>query len=158
MQPFVSILIPIRNEVDSIEDCLAGVFSQDYPMERIEILVADGMSDDGTQQKLQTLQDEHPNLFVFDNPQKIVPTGLNILIGHANGEVIIRVDGHTIINPDYVTQCVRLLETSGADNVGGRMDARRENFFGEVVALATSSPFGIGGVLKIYFLDFSILF
>ncbi|MDY6847321.1 MAG: glycosyltransferase family 2 protein [Chloroflexota bacterium] len=142
---FVSILIPIRNEADTIRHCLDAVLGQDYPPERTEILVADGMSDDGTRNKLEALQEQHPNLYVFDNPKKIVPTGLNILIGQAKGEVIIRVDGHTIINPDYVRQCVRLLRSSGADNVGGRMDARGENFFGEVVALATSSLFGIGG-------------
>ena len=145
VHPYVSILIPIRNEVDTIERCLDAVLAQDYPADCMEILVADGMSVDGTRHKLEALQEQHPNLYVFDNPKKIVPTGLNILIGQAKGEVIIRVDGHTIINPDYVRQCVRLLRSSGADNVGGRMDARGEFFFGEVVALATSSPFGIGG-------------
>ena len=145
LQPFVSVLIPIRNEAYSIEDCLVAVFKQDYPADCMEILVADGMSDDGTRQKLHALQQEHPNLFVFDNTKKIVPTGLNIMIEKSKGEVIIRVDGHTIISPDYVRQCVRLLKSSGAENVGGRMNARGENFFGEVVALATSSPFGIGG-------------
>jgi GT2 family glycosyltransferase len=143
--PFISILIPVRNEADTIERCLDAVFTQDYSADLMGILVADGMSDDGTRQILQDLQERHPNLFIYDNPKKIVPTGLNILIGEAKGEVLVRVDGHTIISPDYVTQCVNLLESSGADNVGGRMDARGENFFGEVVALATSSPFGIGG-------------
>jgi len=143
--PFVSILIPIRNEAACIEECLEAVLAQDYPHDRFEILVADGMSNDGTREKLFQIQKLHPQLHVFTNHREIVPTGLNKLIRQALGEILIRVDGHTIIHPDYIRNCVELLQSSGADNVGGRMNAQGNDFLSHVVAAATSSPFGVGG-------------
>jgi succinoglycan biosynthesis protein ExoA len=74
----------------------------------------------------------------------IVPIGLNIALRQAHGEIIIRVDGHTEIAPDYVRQCVEALRRSGADNVGGKMTANSIGNFGKSVMLATSSPFGVG--------------
>jgi hypothetical protein len=82
---------------------------------------------------------------VYENPSKIVPTGLNILIHNSRGEILIRVDGHTIIQRDYVRNCVELLLHSKADNVGGRMNTIGESNFEQVVAYVTSSPFGVGG-------------
>ncbi|MGI6740033.1 MAG: glycosyltransferase family 2 protein [Brevefilum sp.] len=143
--PFVSILIPIRNEIKHIEHCLDAVLNQDYPAGKMEILIADGMSDDGTREILKLYMDQHSQIRVYDNPRKVVATGLNLLISQTKGEVLIRVDGHTIVYPDYVRNCVELLHTSVADNVGGRMDAKGENFIGNVVAIATSTPFGVGG-------------
>jgi GT2 family glycosyltransferase len=89
----------------------------------------------------------HPDiaLTVSDNVGQIVATGLNRALEQAKGEVIVRVDGHTIIAANYITECVAALRRSRADNVGGRMDAVSETRFGQAVALATSSPFGIGG-------------
>ncbi|MEW6716789.1 MAG: glycosyltransferase family 2 protein [Chloroflexota bacterium] len=161
--PFVSLLLPIRNEARYIQRCLNAVLAQDYPPDRLEILIADGMSTDGTRDIIQQVIKKHnkiirehsshslqkkntfPNIQLIDNPQQIVPTGLNLGLQHARGEIIIRVDGHTVIAPDYVRQCVDALARSGADNVGGRMNAVGENAFGRAVALATSSPFGVGG-------------
>jgi hypothetical protein len=79
-----------------------------------------------------------------DNPGRIVPTGFNAALARAGGEVIVRVDGHTIIAPDYVSECVSALAASGADNVGGRMDAEGGGPVATAIALATSSPFGVG--------------
>lgn len=143
-KPSVSILIPIRNEAAYIERCLDAVLHQDYSGE-MECLVADGMSTDATRQIVQAYQQKYANLQMVDNPGKIVPTGLNRLIPLAKGDIIIRVDGHTILAPDYVRQCVETLHRSGADNVGGRMNAGGATLFGKTVALATSTPFGIGG-------------
>jgi GT2 family glycosyltransferase len=91
------------------------------------------------------LQATHPNLELVDNPGRIVATGLNAALARARGQVIVRVDGHTIIARDYVSECVAALERSGADNAGGRMDAMSGNQFGQAVSVATSSPFGVGG-------------
>jgi len=144
--PFVSLVLPIYNEAVYIEHCLQAVFSQDYSGE-IEILVADGMSTDKTRQVINELIKCHPEitLDILDNPGKIVPIGINIALQKARGDVIIRVDGHTIIAPDYVSQCVEALQRTDADNVGGRMNKIGIKRFGNVVALATSTPFGIGG-------------
>lgn len=137
--------MPIRNEARYIRRSLGAVLTQDYPAERIEVIVADGMSTDGTREIIQSLQVEHPNLHLIDNLGKFVPTGLNAAIRQATGDIVIRVDGHTEIAPDYVRQCVETLERTGADNVGGCMTAVASGFFGRAVALATSTPFGVGG-------------
>ena len=143
--PSVSLLLPIRNEEKYIQRTLDSILTQDYLSEKIEILIADGMSTDRTREIVQTYQQQHENIQLYDNPKQIVPTGLNLLIAQAKGDILIRVDGHTVLETDYIGACVDALTRTGADNVGGRMNAIGENFFGEVVALATSSPFGVGG-------------
>jgi len=139
--------MPIRNEADFIARSLGAVLAQDYPADRLEVLIADGMSTDDTRAIVQQLAARHPHIQVrlIDNPGKIVPTGFNAALAQARGDVIVRVDGHTVIAPDYVRECVAVLEQSGADNVGGRMTAVSTSPWGQAVALATSSPFGVGG-------------
>jgi succinoglycan biosynthesis protein ExoA len=144
---FVSIILPIKNESAYIEQGLLAILAQGYPTDRMEILIADGLSTDDTCKIVKEFFAKYPHLQIniLDNPDKIVPTGMNIALRRAKGEIIIRVDGHTIIAPDYVSQCVETLQRTQADNVGGKMNAIGFNFFGKVVALATSTPFGIGG-------------
>ena len=142
--PLVSVIMPIRNEAEHIERCLDAVVGQDYPVDRLDVIVVDGMSDDDTREITSGYVQGYPNVHLLDNPQRIVPTALNIGIRAARGDIIIRVDGHTTIAPDYIHQCVTTLERTGADNVGGRMDAQAPGYFGKAVALATSSPFGVG--------------
>jgi glycosyltransferase involved in cell wall biosynthesis len=144
-RPFVTVIMPIRNEARFIARSLAAVLEQDYPVDRLEILVADGMSDDGTRDIVRALCARRPGLRLVDNPGQIVASGLNRAIREARGQVVVRVDGHTLIARDYVSECVGALQRSTADNVGGRMEARGDGRFGEAVALATSSPFGVGG-------------
>ncbi len=143
--PTVSVIMPIRNEGESLRESLRAVLNQDYPHDLVEIVVADGMSDDCTRNIVREFQAVHPNLKLVDNPGRIVPTGMNAAIGVSSGQVIVRVDGHTIIDDDYVGACVDELDRSGADNVGGRMVGVGEGRFARAVALATSSPFGVGG-------------
>ena len=111
----------------------------------MEIIIADGLSTDNTKEVVETFKPSDIPLIWLDNPDKIVPTGLNLAIRQARGDVIIRVDGHTTLASDYVQQCVLALQCSGAENVGGRMNPVGKNTFGKAVALATSSPFGVGG-------------
>ncbi len=145
--PFVSVIMPIRNEAAFIERSLGAVLAQDYPHDRMEVLVADGMSTDGTRAVVERLVAQHADIPVHlvDNPGQIVPTGFNAALARARGDVIVRVDGHTIVAPNYVRECVAAIERSGADNVGGPMRAVGTTAFGQAVALATSSPFGVGG-------------
>jgi len=143
--PVVSMILPIRNEAEAIGRCLDSIIVQEYARERIETIVVDGMSEDCTREIVEEFASHHPNIRLLSNTRRIVPVALNIGIRAARGSIIVRVDGHTAIAPDYVEQCVAALQRTGADNVGGRMDARSTGFFGETVALATSSPFGIGG-------------
>jgi len=143
--PLISILIPIRNEAAYIQRCLEAVLAQDYPADRLEILIADGLSQDGTREILIELQEAHPLINVFDNPAGIVPTALNILIPEAKGEILIRVDGHCVIAPDYVSNCVTHLQEAQVDGVGGPMQSIGEDHNSKVIALAMSSKFGVGG-------------
>ena len=142
--PFVSILMPIRNEKENIEATLLAVLAQDYPRERMEIIVVDGLSTDNTREIVGKFRDKHGNIRLLDNPGKIVPKGMNIALKKAKGDVIIRVDGHTIITPDYVKLCIETIKRTNADNVGGCMTAKGESPFGDAVAIATSTKFGIG--------------
>ena len=145
----VSVVIPARNESRRIDDCLRAVLTQDYPPDRMEVIVADGMSDDDTRAKVAAAASAYggaggPRVRVIDNPGRIVPTGMNRAIEAAVGEIIVRVDGHTIIDPDYVSRCVETLERTGADGAGGTMTPIADGAFSGAVALATSTPFGVG--------------
>lgn len=141
--------MPIRNEASFIARSLGAVLAQDYPPDRMEVLVVDGMSTDGTRDRVKSLMrdrsdDSSPQIKLLDNPKKIVPTALNIGLRHAKGDIIIRVDGHCEIPPDYVRKCVKLLQETEADNVGGLQWSVGENAFAHAVGLATRSPFGAG--------------
>ena len=138
----VTVIMPIRNERDFVERSLGAVLDQNYPHESLEVLVVDGMSTDGTTEYVRNHPDARVRL--VENPGKIVSKGLNLGILEAQGDIIVRIDGHTIIARDYVRCCVEALVRSGADNVGGRMNATGSTRFGRAVAIATSSPFGVG--------------
>ena len=137
--------MPVRSEAGFIERSVGAVLSQDYPRDRMEIIVADGLSDDGTREIIKSARENDSRIVLVDNPGKIVSTGLNAALRLAKGEIIIRVDGHTIIACDYLRECVTALEQSGADNVSGPMRATGDGVFGQAVACATSSRFGVGG-------------
>jgi succinoglycan biosynthesis protein ExoA len=143
--PLVTVVMPVRNEGAFIERSLGAVLAQDYPNDRLEVIVADGMSSDGTRDRVLALSQTNQNVRLIDNPQNIVATGLNLALCEARGEFVVRVDGHTIIAPDYVRNCVNALVRSGADNAGGRMYPTGESMFGNAVATAMCSRFGVGG-------------
>ena len=143
--PFVSVVIPIRNEEDFIARCLQSVVDQDYPHDRMEVLVVDGRSEDRTREIVAEFGSRYPMIKLLDNPKLSTPAGLNIGIREAKGDVIVRVDGHCVLEADYVRQCVRCLRETGADNVGGLMKTVGEGYVAQVIALAINSFFGSGG-------------
>lgn len=142
--PFVSALIPIRNEERHIARCLDSILAGDYPTDRLEVLVIDGMSTDRSRSVVLEYSKRYPRLRLLENPRRIIPTALNIGIAEARGQVIIRMDAHATYAPDYVRQCVTLLQTTGAANVGGVLAAVGTDYASNAVAVATTSPFGIG--------------
>jgi succinoglycan biosynthesis protein ExoA len=144
MPPFVTVVLPVRNEGAFIRRSLGSVLAQDYPDSLLEVIVADGMSSDGTREEVRQLQKVHPNLQLIDNLGKIVPTGLNAAIAQARGDIIVRVDGHCEIAPDYVRRCVANLETAGVEAVGGPLITVGETPLAEVIATAMSTSFGVG--------------
>ena len=143
--PLVSVIMPVRDEAAYIERSLGSVLAQDYPADRLEILVVDGMSNDGTREHVAAARAIRPNLRLLDNPRGIVPPGLNIGIAQARGDIIVRVDGHCEIAPDYVRRCVEHLLVDGVEAVGGPIETIGETDEAQAIALAMSSWFGVGG-------------
>lgn len=137
--------MPIRNEQAYIERSLGAVLAQDYPAELLEILVVDGMSKDGTRELVLDIAANDARVQLLDNPAGIVPPGLNLGINQASGEIIVRVDGHCEIAPDYVSHCVQHLLEDGVDGVGGPIETVGETTAAQAIALAMSSWFGVGG-------------
>ncbi len=84
--PLVSVIMPVRNEANFIERSVGAVLAQDYPRERLEILIADGMSNDGTREVISSLQQAHANVKLIDNPDGIVSAGLNAALRQAKGD------------------------------------------------------------------------
>lgn len=143
-KPFVSFIIPMRNEQGWIERCLGSVLAQEWPSDRMEILIADGQSDDRSLEILARMQAADDRIRVFENPGRIVPTGMNLAIRQARGSIIARVDAHTMIEPDYLRVGVELLERAGAANVGGPMVCLGGSPIADAIAAAMGSRFGIG--------------
>lgn len=143
--PFVSIIMAVRNEAGYIARSLAAVLAQGYPRDRVEIIVADGDSDDDTRRIIEALQLENANLHLIHNPGKIVSCGLNLALRQAKGEIIVRIDGHCEIASDYLRRCVELLQTEEVGCVGGPVTTVGETYTARVIAAAMSSPFGVGG-------------
>lgn len=141
----VSIIVPCRNERDYIRDFVRNVFSQQPIDGNYELIIADGMSDDGTRKILEVSVEQYPRLVILDNTERTTPFALNRAISAAKGEIIIRMDVHTKYAPDYVKQCVAVLNETAADNVGGPWRAAGKTYRQEAIAIAFQSPFSSGG-------------
>jgi cellulose synthase/poly-beta-1,6-N-acetylglucosamine synthase-like glycosyltransferase len=124
VNPFISIVVPIRNEEATIERLARSLLDQDYPHDRYEILMCDGGSTDRTHAILRGV-DTTGRIRVLDNPGRTAPAALNVAIAAARGEIVTRVDGHSYVASDYLSRIVAVMEESGEAVVGGpvRMDA-----------------------------------
>lgn len=149
--PMVSVVAPCRNEARFIEKTVRTILENDYPSDRLEILVVDGMSTDGTRDIVKKLCSQDARISLLDNPQEIVPTAMNIGIMAARGEYIARIDCHTELGSDYIGKCVELAERAGADNAGGYWVTLPggDTPVAKAVAVATSTRFGVGNSVKI---------
>lgn len=148
-KPYVSLVIPCRNEEKFIGMCLDSVIVNDYPKDRFEVLVVDGMSKDGTRKIVKGYVKEHPFIKLFDNPKKIIPSAMNIGIKNAMGEIIMKIDSHARYSEEYISKCVSFLFEYNADNVGGVIVAlpRNNTTVGKAIAFSLSHPFGVGNSL-----------
>jgi len=144
-EPLVSVLVPMRNEERYIEACLRSLAGQDYPHDRFEVLAIDGASTDRSRDLAhQFAARSDLDLRLLDNPAQKTAPGLNIGLEAARGEVIVRVDAHAEVAPDFLSQSIAALRETDADAVGGPIQSVAEGLVGEAIALAMSSPFGIG--------------
>jgi glycosyltransferase involved in cell wall biosynthesis len=142
--PLVSVILPCRNEEPYIADCVQSILRQEAVPAGLEVIVADGMSDDGTREIVHELATRDRRLRIVDNPARIVSAGLNAAIRLAKGEIIIRMDAHTTYASDYIRSCVEVLRSTAAQNVGGPWVARGTGFIGTAIAAAFQSPFAVG--------------
>ena len=143
--PFVSIVMPIRNEEAYLDNCIESLLLQDYPKERMEWFFVDGCSSDSTADILEKYAREYPDLIkVKLNPKLTAPCAMNVGIESAQGEYIIRLDAHAEYASDYISQCVSCLINTGADNVGGVLKTVGRGFVGGAIAKVLSSRFGVG--------------
>ncbi len=142
--PSVSVILPIRNEEQYIERTLNSVFNQDYPSDQMEVLAVDGRSDDATREIVSRLQQKHSNLRLLDNPGRIQSVALNVATAEARGDIIVRVDGHCQLEPDFLRCGVRHLQRDDIGGVGGPIETVGETFIAGTIAVAMSSPFGVG--------------
>lgn len=142
--PDVSVIMPVLNEARHLADAVAMIQRQDYPG-ALDVVLAVGPSDDGTEEIAEGLSAADARVTTVPNPSGRTPQGLNAAIAAARGEIVVRVDGHSEIPPDYVRIAVEELQRVGADNVGGVMDAQGRTPFERAVACAMKSPLGVGG-------------
>lgn len=141
--PSVSVIVPILNEAAYLRDAVSKVLSQSWNGE-LQLVLAVGPSADGTAEIAAELAASDDRIIVVPNPTGRTPDALNAAIAAARGDVIIRVDGHAEIPADYIATAVHTLGETGADNVGGIMDAQGVSAFDKAVAVAMKSPVGVG--------------
>lgn len=144
VRPTISVIIPVLDEAASIGRCLAAIRSQTYPRDRVEILVVDGGSADDTVRRVEEGAAEDPRIRLLHNPRRDTSSGLNVGIAAANGELIAYVLGHASLPSDYLERMASHLAEHGAWSVGGRIARVGSTPVQRAIAVAASSPFGVG--------------
>lgn len=148
MPPLVSVIVPCYNEQATVRKLLEAIYNQSYPRDRLEVVIADGLSTDGTHTEIAAFQSAYPDLRVqvVDNPKRIIPAGLNRAVMAARGEFILRLDAHSMPYPDYVSRCVEALISGLGDNIGGVWEIcpGGENWQAQAIAVAAAHPLGVG--------------
>ncbi len=149
--PSVSIIIPCYNEQTTICKLLEAIYAQTCSRADLEVVIADGMSTDGTRTQIALFSDSHPDLHiaVVDNPRRQIPSGLNCALKESRGEIIVRLDGHSMPYPDYIERCVLDLEAGLGENVGGVWEIRpgAQTWMAGAIAVAAAHPLGVGDAL-----------
>jgi succinoglycan biosynthesis protein ExoA len=152
--PTVSIIVPCYNEEKTIQLLLSSICSQTWSKADMEVIIADGMSSDHTRQCIAAFHNGHPELAirVVDNPKRIIPAAVNSAVAVANGDFIIRLDGHSQPAPDYVERCISDLKGGRGEMVGGIWLIRpgMPGWIPLSIAEAAAHPFGVGDALYRY--------
>jgi glycosyltransferase involved in cell wall biosynthesis len=141
--PAVSVIMPCCNEEKYIAQALESLLD-DYCLKNCEIILVDGMSEDRTQEVVNSLIKKALPIRLFQNQKKLQVHGLNLGLSKAKGEIIVRADAHCLYPPEYIKKCVDLLMTEDALNVGGIMLPKGEKTVQKAIALALRHPVGVG--------------
>jgi GT2 family glycosyltransferase len=144
--PFVTVVVPCRNEEKHIGRCLESILENDYPKERMEILVLDGMSEDRTREIVAGYSERYPLIRLVENPKRHIPGAMNIGIKTAKGERILKMDAHSTYQKEYISRCVRYQDKYGAENAGGvwKMVPGADTAMARAIVLGLGSRFGSG--------------
>jgi glycosyltransferase involved in cell wall biosynthesis len=144
--PFVTVVVPCRNEEKHIGRCLESILANDYPKERMEILVLDGMSEDRTREIVAGYTERYPLIRLVENPKRHIPGAMNIGIKTAKGERILKMDAHSTYQQEYISRCVRYQDKYGAENSGGvwKMVPGADTAMARAIVLGLGSRFGSG--------------
>jgi len=147
--PLVSVIVPCRNEEKHIARCLDSVLASDYPKDRLEIVVVDGMSDDRTREIVKRYAGEHGCVRLVDNLKRGVPEAFNLGIRHAVGDTIMLMSAHSTCKADYIRLCVQHQAESGAENVGGicKIAPGADTSVARAITLALGHRFGSGNAM-----------
>ncbi|OGF50366.1 MAG: hypothetical protein A2231_02410 [Candidatus Firestonebacteria bacterium RIFOXYA2_FULL_40_8] len=143
LSPYISIILPIRNEERYIDRCLAGILKQSIPKEKYEVIVIDAKSKDKSKELLNKYT-KVINIRIFDDNKGKIASGLNIGIKNALGRIIIRVDARTVLSENYIKMLLETQEETGADNVGGVQKPIADGVTQQAIGISMSSPFGVG--------------
>jgi glycosyltransferase involved in cell wall biosynthesis len=151
MPPFVSIIIPCYNEEATIRHLLDAVLAQTYPRAQMELVISDGMSTDKTREVISAFKSEHLDLSirVVDNATQTIPAALNQALKNSRGEIVVRLDAHSIPIPEYVERCVAAHEAGKGANIGGVWEIRAgaATWIAESISFAAAHPLGVGDAL-----------
>lgn len=142
----VSVICPTFNEEKYIKSCIESILAQDYPKDDLEVIFVDGMSTDNTRSIISSYQSQYHFIKLIDNPHRIVPHAMNTGIKNAKGQIIIRIDAHTLYQPDYFTVLSKRLLELDADNVGVVCKTDVLNKTPKTLAIkeVLSNKFGVG--------------
>lgn len=143
--PYISVLVPVRNEGRYITDTLGQLLGQSYDPKRFEIIVADGESTDDTREQVQALQRQHSNLHLVSNPARWSSAGRNAALEVARGDIVVIVDGHCDLdNSRYLADLADAFERSGAACVGRPqpLDVSRASPLQKTIAACRASRLG----------------
>lgn len=146
--PFISIVIPCRNEREFIGRCLGAIVEQTYPKDKIEVIIVDGKSEDGTKEVVKKWQQKFPFIRLLENPKKITPSGMNIGVKNSKGELITVISAHCVLDKNFLKESVSVLKkVKKADAVGGRLKSipSSKSIWARAITFVLDSIFGSGG-------------
>ncbi|WP_353661499.1 glycosyltransferase family 2 protein [Hydrogenimonas sp. SS33] len=148
--PRITVVVPLYNEERYIATCLDSILATDYPKEKMEVLLIDGMSEDATREIAEEYHRKFPFIRLIDNPRRIVPVAMNLGIAEATGEYLIRLDAHAEYPTDYFRKLIEWHRSLGADNVGAVIETRvrKETPVAHAIRNVLSDKLGVGSAFR----------